>query len=76
MVLGVFRWNRSTPNGVGSIVSTIASVLLGVLVGIVPPSWRTPSTGRRLLHLLGGGLALIAAGELLSMWTPKVARRR
>ena len=42
-----FDWNRSTPDGMGSIFSTIASALLGVLVGT-----RERHPRQRLLHLL------------------------
>jgi hypothetical protein len=33
VALDGFKWKRSTPDGVGSIFSTIASVLFGLLVG-------------------------------------------
>jgi predicted acyltransferase len=71
MVLDGFRWNSTAfdPDGVGSIFSTTTSVLFGVLVGqLLLPS--KPHPQQRLLHLLGGGLVLIAAGELLSIWVP------
>jgi predicted acyltransferase len=66
-----FRWNSTAfdPDGVGSILPVITSVLFGVLAGqLVLGKERRPR--RWLLELLGGGLALIAAGELLSTWVP------
>jgi predicted acyltransferase len=69
-VLNGFRWNSTAfdPDGVGAILPAITSVLFGVLVGQLLPSERRPR--QRLLRLLGGGIILIAAGELLSMWVP------
>lgn len=70
IVLDGFRW-RSTafdPDGVGAILPAISSVLFGVLAGQLLLSERRPRP--RLLGLLGGGIVLIAAGELLSTWVP------
>jgi predicted acyltransferase len=70
IVLDGFRWNSTAfdPDGVGAILPAITSVLFGVLAGQL---LRTDRGSRpRLLCLLGGGIALIAAGELLSTWVP------
>ena len=71
IVLDGFRWNSTTfdPDGVGTLLPAISSVLFGVLAGqLFMQSERPPQ--QRLLQLLAGGLILIAAGELLSMWVP------
>ena len=70
IVLDGFRWNSTAfdPDGVGAILPATTSVLFGVLAGHLLPSERRPR--QRLLWLLGGGLVLIAAGELLSTWVP------
>jgi predicted acyltransferase len=68
MVLDGFRWNWSgyDPDGMGSILPAITSVLFGVLAGqLVQSDLRS-----RLLGLLAGGITLIALGELLSVWVP------
>jgi predicted acyltransferase len=70
VVLDGFRWNSSAfdPDGLGAILPAVASVLFGVLAGhlllIERRLWP------RFLALLGGGLVLIAAGELLALWVP------
>ena len=71
VVLDGFRWNSTSfdPDGVGSILPAITSVLFGVLAGLLLlRQERRPQ--QRLLQLLWGGLILIAAGELLSTWVP------
>jgi predicted acyltransferase len=71
VVLGGFRSNSATfdPDGVGSILPAITSVLFGVLAGkLLLQRERSPQ--QRLLQLLAGGLILIAAGESLSTWVP------
>jgi predicted acyltransferase len=70
IVLDGFRWNSTgfDPDGVGAILPAITSVLFGVLAGQLLRSERRPR--QRLLRLLGGGIILIAAGELLSTWVP------
>jgi predicted acyltransferase len=71
VVLDGFRWNSTSfdPDGVGSILPAITSVLFGVLAGLLLlRQERRPQ--QRLLRLLWGGLILIAAGELLSTWVP------
>ena len=70
IVLDGFRWNSTAfdPDGVGAILPAITSVLFGVLAGQLLLSERRPR--QRLLRLLGGGIVLIAAGELLSTWVP------
>jgi predicted acyltransferase len=69
MLLNGFRWNSTAfdPDGIGSILPAITSVLFGVVAGQL--FLREPSP-RQLSRLLGGGLALIAAGQLLSIWVP------
>jgi predicted acyltransferase len=70
IVLDGFRWNSTAfdPDGVGTILPAITSVLFGVLAGQLLLSERPPP--QRFLRLLGGGIVLIAAGELLSTWVP------
>jgi predicted acyltransferase len=71
IVLHGFRWNSTAydPDGVGTLLPAISSVLFGVLAGqFLLQSERPPR--QRLLQLLAGGLILIAAGELLSTWAP------
>jgi len=71
IVLDGYRWNSTAfdPDGVGTILPAISSVLFGVLAGqLLMQSERPPR--QRLLHLFAGGLILIAAGELLSAWVP------
>ena len=70
IVLDGFRWNSTAfdPDGVGAILPAITSVLFGVLAGQLLRSEQR--RGQQLLWLLGGGIVLIAAGELLSTWVP------
>jgi predicted acyltransferase len=71
IVLNGFRWNSASfdPDGVGSILPAITSVLFGVLAGqFLLRDERGPQ--QRCLQLLGVGLVLIAAGQLLSVWVP------
>ena len=70
VVLDGFRSNNMAfdPDGVGALLPAITSVLFGVLAGHLVLSARPPL--HQLLWLLGGGLVLIAAGELLSVWVP------
>jgi predicted acyltransferase len=70
IVLDGFRWDSVAfdPDGVGAILPAITSVLFGVLAGHLLGSERRP--WQQLLWLLGGGIVLIVAGELLSMWVP------
>jgi len=70
IVLDGFRWNSAAfdPDGVGGILPAITSVLFGVLAGQLLLGKRGPR--QRLLGLLGGGLVLIVAGELLATWVP------
>ena len=56
------------PDGVGAILPAITSVLFGVLAGELLRRERRPQ--QRLLRLLGGGVLLIAAGAMLSIWVP------
>jgi predicted acyltransferase len=69
-LLDGFTWNSTTfdPDGVGAILPAITSVLFGVLAGQILRSERCPQ--QRVLRPLGGGIVLIAAGELLSTWVP------
>jgi predicted acyltransferase len=70
IVLDGFRWNSTAfdPDGVGAILPATSSVLFGVLAGQLLLSEQR--RGQQLLWLLGGGIALMAAGELLSAWVP------
>ena len=70
IVLNGLRWNSAAfdPDGVGAILPAITSVLFGVLAGELLQGKRRPR--QQLLGLLGGGLVLIAAGELLATWVP------
>jgi len=70
IVIDGFRWNSTAydPDGVGAVLPAITSVLFGVLAGeLLLSGWRPR---QQLLGLLGGGIALIASGELLSTWVP------
>src|SRR5262249_15464198 len=70
IVLDGFRWNSTAfdPDGIGAILPAISSVLFGVLAGRLLRGDRPPR--QRLLWLLGAGIVLIAAGELLSILVP------
>jgi predicted acyltransferase len=70
MLLNGFRWNYTAfdPDGLGSILPAITTVLFGVVAGQL--FLREKPSPRRLWQLFGGGLALIAAGQLLSIWVP------
>jgi len=70
IMLDGFRWNSAAfdPDGVGAILPAITSVLFGVLAAQLLRSESYPR--QRLLWLLGGGIVLIAVGELLSTWVP------
>jgi predicted acyltransferase len=70
IVIDGFRWNSTAfdADGVGAILPAITSVLFGVLAGELLRSEQRPR--QRLLRLLGGGIVLIASGELLSTWVP------
>ncbi|HWE21983.1 MAG TPA: heparan-alpha-glucosaminide N-acetyltransferase domain-containing protein [Hyphomicrobiaceae bacterium] len=70
IVLDGFRSNSMAfdPDGVGSVLPAITSVLFGVLAGKLLLSEQCPR--QRLLPLLGGAIVLVAAGGLLSMWVP------
>lgn len=70
IVLDGFRWNSTAfdPDGVGTILPAITSVLFGVLAGHLLAS--EPRQWQRILWLLGGGIVLIAGGALLSTWVP------
>jgi predicted acyltransferase len=70
IVLDGFRWNSATfdPDGLGGILPAITSVLFGVLAGELLLGERRPL--QQVLPLLGGGIVLIAAGELLATWVP------
>ena len=70
VVLDGFRWNNTAfdPDGLGSILPAVTSVLFGLLAGkllLTDHRWWP-----RFLYLLGAGLILMAAGELLSTWVP------
>jgi predicted acyltransferase len=71
VVLDGFRWNSAAfdPDGLGTVLPAITSVLFGVLAGQFLNRHRKPQW-HRLLQLAGIGIILIAAGELLSIWVP------
>jgi predicted acyltransferase len=71
VVLDGFRWNSTAfdPDGLGAILPAITSVLFGVLAGQFLHRERKPQQ-HRLFQLVGGGIILIAAGELLAIWVP------
>jgi predicted acyltransferase len=56
------------PDGLGAVLPAITSVLLGVLAGVFLRAESRPR--QRLSGLFTGGLALVAAGVLLSTWVP------
>jgi predicted acyltransferase len=70
LVLDGFRWNSTDfdPDGLGAILPATSSVLFGVLAGELLRSKRPAR--QQLLRLLGGGIIMIASGELLSIWVP------
>ena len=70
IVVDGFRWEETAfdPNGLGSILPAITSVLFGVLAGMFLQCDRRPQ--QWLLWLLGAGIILIASGEILSKWVP------
>jgi predicted acyltransferase len=56
------------PDGLGSVLPAVSSVLFGVLAGGV---FRlSPRHGKRIQVLLGSGLGLAVAGTMLSSWNP------
>jgi len=70
IVIDGFRSNSTAydPDGVGAVLPAITSVLFGVLAGeLLRSEWRPR---QQLPRLLGGGIVLIASGELLSTWVP------
>lgn len=67
IVLGSFRWSIPA-SVVGAILPATTSVLFGVLAGDL--LLKEPRPQQRILWLLGAGIALMAAGELLSTWVP------
>lgn len=56
------------PDGLGTALPTVASVMFGVLAGGALRAWHDHR--RRIQWLLGGGLVLIVAGTILSPWVP------
>jgi predicted acyltransferase len=71
IVLDGFTWDDSTrqdPDGLGTLLPSISSVLFGVVAAQVLQSASQPH--RRVLRLLGGGVGLIAAGAALATWIP------
>jgi predicted acyltransferase len=71
VLLDGLRWNGAAfdPDGLGSILSATTSVMFGVIAAQLLLR-KDLSRQQRLLRLSGGGLVLIAAGELLSIWVP------
>jgi predicted acyltransferase len=70
IVLDGFRWNNPAfdPDGLGAILPAITSVLFGVLAGQL--LLTNDKRQQQIVGLLGGGIVLIAAGELLAIWVP------
>jgi predicted acyltransferase len=70
LLLHGHRWNSTAfdPDGLGAILPATSSVLFGILAGHAIRGDASPR--RRLARLLGGGIALIAAGALLAAWIP------
>lgn len=62
------RENPFDPDGVGGILPAISTALFGAAAGELLRRDRLPR--QRLVWLLAGGIALLAAGGLLSMWVP------
>lgn len=68
-VLKGYTWGETyDPDGLGAVLPATASVLFGVMAGRLLRI--EPQPRRRLLGLLTGGLALMAAGLALSAWVP------
>lgn len=67
ITLGPFRWDIPC-SVVGAIPTATSSVLFGVLAGQL--LLKEDRQLQRILWLLTGGLALIAAGEVLAVWVP------
>ncbi|MFN0165666.1 MAG: acyltransferase family protein [Bryobacteraceae bacterium] len=64
-------WNNGgmqDPDGLGSILPAISTVLLGVLAGDVLR--KDDASGRRVLRLIGMGCGLVAAASVLAVWIP------
>ena len=71
IVLDGFRWDDATrqdPDGLGTVLPAITSVLFGVLAARVLQ--RESRSTRRFVRLAGTGLGLVAAGALLAIWIP------
>jgi len=66
-----FRSNSASfdPDGLGAILPAITSVLFGILAGQFLHRERKRQQNK-LLQLVGMGIILIAAGELLGIWVP------
>ena len=71
VLLDGLRWNSAAfdPDGLGSILSAITSVMFGVIAAQLLLR-KDLSRQQRLFRLSGGALFLVAAGELLSIWVP------
>lgn len=63
----------SDPEGLLSTIPAVASGLLGLFAGLVMRN-KDYDARKRLLLLIGGGLALLACGYLLSLQTPIIKR--
>ncbi|HZJ54138.1 MAG TPA: heparan-alpha-glucosaminide N-acetyltransferase domain-containing protein [Myxococcaceae bacterium] len=69
-VIGRFTWDdpRQDPDGLGSLLPAISTMLLGVLAGRYLRAENEPR--RRVLGLLAGGVVLVAGGAVLQRWIP------
>ncbi len=69
MLIGGFRWNSTAfdPDGLGSILPAITSVLFGVVAGQFLLSAAPASRVRRLLQ---AGSIMVMSGEVLAIWVP------
>ncbi len=71
-ILKDLRWTLDAcDTGLGSLPSTTATVLLGVVAGSLLTSKPRPEAMKLLLI---GGLCMIGLGELLSLWVPIIKK--
>lgn len=70
LLLKGHTWHQATqdPDGLGSILPAISSVLMGVLAGYVMRA--NPEPRLRTVRLIALGGALVLAGAVVSIWVP------